>query len=141
MSAHALGPAAFDPAALHLLPLHQAPHHETTHTLLSTGQIWAAVAVVALITFVCRIAPFVLAHGRESGSLVQFLSRTMPLAVMIVLVAYTLAGASGPTPVTRWVPLLAGIAVTAGAHLWRRSVALSLIAGTATYVAASLLLS
>ena len=62
----------------------------------------------------------------------------MPLGVMIVLVAYTLDGV-GADPAT-WAPAAAGIASTAALHLWRRTIGLSLIGGTAVYVVASLAL-
>lgn len=107
--------------------------------MLTTAQTAVAVAVVAVITFVCRLAPFVAARGREDSPLLAFLARTMPLGVMIVLVAYTLGSVS--TAPSSWVPPVAGIAVTAAAHLWRGAIALSLVAGTATYVVASLLLA
>lgn len=107
--------------------------------MLTNSQIAVAVVVVAIITFSCRIAPFVLMRGREQSPLIAFLARTMPLGVMIVLVAYTLDDVT--TAPATWVPTLAGIASTAGLHLWRRSIGLSLVGGTAVYVAASLLLA
>ena len=55
-----------------------------------------------------------------------------------MLVAYTLDDV-GPAPAT-WLPALAGIGTTAGLHLWRRSIGLSLIGGTGIYVIVSLLL-
>ena len=39
-----------------------------------------------------------------------------------------------------WLPAAAGIGATAGLHLWRHSIGLSLIGGTGVYVALSLLL-
>ncbi|MBW3068662.1 MULTISPECIES: AzlD domain-containing protein [unclassified Actinomyces] len=107
--------------------------------MLTDPQLAGAVAAVAAITFACRVAPFVLLRGRGRMPLVGFLGDAMPLGVMIVLVAYTLDGVTG-APAT-WLPALAGIGTTAGLHLWRRSLGLSLIGGTAVYVAASLLLS
>ena len=106
--------------------------------MLTNSQIAVAVVVVTVITFVCRIVPFALLRGRQDSALLAFLSRAMPLGVMIVLVAYTLAGVSpAPSP---WLPGAGGIGATAGLHLWRRSIGLSLIGGTGVYVALSLLL-
>ena len=106
--------------------------------MLTNPQIAVAVVVVAAITFACRIAPFALLRGRRAGPLLGFLSATMPLGVMIVLVAYTLDGVSADP--TTWAPAAAGIASTAALHLWRRTIGLSLIGGTAVYVVASLAL-
>lgn len=107
--------------------------------MLTNSQVAVAVVVVAIITFACRIAPFALMRGRERSPLIAFLARTMPLCVMIVLVAYTLDDVT--TAPATWVPALAGITSTAGLHLWRRSIGLSLVGGTAVYVVASLLLA
>ena len=106
--------------------------------MLTNSQIAVAVVVVTVITFVCRIVPFALLRGRQDSALLAFLSRAMPLGVMIVLVAYTLDGVS-LSPST-WLPAAGGIGTTAGLPLWRRSIGLSLIGGTGVYVALSLLL-
>ena len=105
--------------------------------MLTDPQIAVAVAVVAAITFACRIAPFALLRGRRNSPLLGFLSAAMPLGVMIVLVAYTLDSAAPTT----WLPAVVGIGTTAGLHLWRRSIGLSLIGGTGVYILASILLS
>ena len=55
--------------------------------MLTDPRIAVAVVVVAVITFVCRVAPFALLRGRSRSPLVDFLASTMPLGVMIVLVA------------------------------------------------------
>ncbi|MBO3723544.1 AzlD domain-containing protein [Actinomyces bowdenii] len=107
--------------------------------MLSDPQIAVAVAVVALITFACRILPFALLRGRRRSPLLEFLSHAMPLGVMVVLVAYTLSGVSAAP--ASWAPAVCGIGATAGLHLWRGSIALSLIGGTGAYVALSLLLA
>lgn len=107
--------------------------------MLSNSEIAVAVAICAAITFACRITPFVLLRGRESSPLLSFLSSAMPLGVMLVLVAYTV-GEMSSSP-SAWAPAVVGIATTAVLHLWRRSIALSLVGGTAVYVGASLLLA
>ncbi|MDO4900962.1 branched-chain amino acid transporter permease [Actinomyces sp.] len=107
--------------------------------MLTNPQLALAVVLVAAITFACRITPFVLLRDRDRMPLLGFLGSAMPLGVMIVLVAYTLDGVCA-APST-WLPALAGIGATAGLHLWRRAMGLSLIGGTAVYVAASLLIA
>ncbi|MDO4243835.1 MAG: AzlD domain-containing protein [Actinomyces sp.] len=107
--------------------------------MLNPAQVLIALVVVAAITYACRIAPFALLRGRGRSPLLSFLSTAMPLGVMIVLVAYTV-GQVSLDPAT-WLPPATGIGATAGLHLWRRSIALSLIGGTAVYVAVSLLMT
>ena len=104
----------------------------------SNPQIGLAVIVVAVITYICRAAPFVLLRRKQDAPLLTFLPRAMPLGVMVVLIAYTV-GEVGPAP-SSWLPPLVGIGTTAGLHLWRGSMALSLVGGTAAYVAVGLLL-
>ena len=50
--------------------------------------------------------------------------------------AYTLDSAAPAT----WLPAVVGIGKTAGLHLWRRSIGLSLIGGTGVYILTSILL-
>lgn len=104
----------------------------------SNPQIGLAVIVVAVITYICRAAPFVLLRRKQDAPLLTFLTRAMPLGVMVVLIAYTV-GEVGLAP-SSWLPPLVGIGMTAGLHLWRGSMALSLVGGTAAYVAVGLLL-
>ena len=47
--------------------------------MLTNSQIAVAVVVVTVITFVCRIVPFVLLRGRQDSAVLAFLSRAMPL--------------------------------------------------------------
>jgi branched chain amino acid efflux pump len=64
-----------------------------------------------------------------------YLATHVPAGMMLILVAHTLAGAAaaaaGPRPVAA---LLIATAVTAGLHLWRRNLVLSILAGTGVHV-------
>ena len=74
----------------------------------------------------------------------------LQIAVAVVVVAlitfacriapFALLRGRGTTPAA-WLRAVAGIAATAGLHLWRRAIGLSLIGGTGTYVVISLLLT
>lgn len=98
-----------------------------------------AVAVSAGVTWALRAAPFaVLAPLRQSQAL-AFVGLHMPVGIMLILALYTLrdveiaqAGSS--------IPALVGVAATAGAHLWRRNMTLSIFAGTGAFVALSALM-
>ncbi len=68
------------------------------------------------------------------GGVVGALGRRLPAGVMIILVVYLLKDVSLSAP-TFGAVHLAPVAVTAGAHLWRRSMLLCMAAGTATYAA------
>ena len=64
---------------------------------------------------------------------VQYLGKALPLATFALLIVYCLKDteiAAAP----HGLPELASIAVTVAAHLWRRSMLLSIVAGTACYM-------
>jgi branched-subunit amino acid transport protein AzlD len=89
----------------------------------------AAILVSAAVTWSLRGLPFALLAPLRASRLVRYLGVHMPAGVMTVLVAYTVMSLDGST-----VALGAALAVTAGLQLWRRNLALSMLAGTVTYV-------
>lgn len=108
---------------------------DTTYVLIS-------LLVMGSVTVALRWAPFAFIRVLRGSELVRFLGVTMPVGVMVALVAYTLvdrmglvgdAGAGSGDPGGWWAAPVA-LAVTIGLHLWRHSAALSILAGTAVYV-------
>jgi branched-subunit amino acid transport protein AzlD len=95
----------------------------------AVSSLVAAVVVSAAVTWALRALPFAILVPLRSSALVRYLGRHMPTGVMTVLVVYTVTALHGPL-------LAAAIAVamTVGLHLWRRNVALSMLAGTIVYV-------
>lgn len=89
----------------------------------------AAILVSAAVTWALRALPFALLAPLRASALVRYLGAHMPAGVMTVLVVYTLTTLDGPP-----VALIVALAVTAGLHLWRRNIALSMLAGTTFYV-------
>ena len=101
---------------------------------MSNTYLYSALAVMALVTAALRFLPFLLfGGGRKTPKTVEKLSRTLPSAVMAMLVVYCLRGV-GFAALKDWLPALVGVAVTAGLHVWRRSTLLSIVAGTAAYM-------
>lgn len=92
------------------------------------------VGVSAAVTWALRALPFVVLAPMRHSAVVRHLSVHMPVGVMVMLAVYTLRGAPGETGTELWF-LTVGVAVTAGLHLWRRQALLSILVGTATYVA------
>ena len=88
----------------------------------------AAILVSAAVTWALRGLPFALLAPLRSSALVRYLGVHMPAGVMTVLVVYTVTTLDGSV-----VALVAALAVTVGLHLWRRNVALSMLAGTTVY--------
>ncbi|WP_127128136.1 branched-chain amino acid transporter permease [Georgenia sp. SYP-B2076] len=105
----------------------------------SAAQTLLTLLVIFAVTYALRLAPFLALRRVRESPVVAYLGRTMPLGVMAVLVIYTLS-AVDLTAAPHGLPEAAGILVTAGLHLWRRNAMLSIVAGTAAYMAALALL-
>ena len=93
------------------------------------------ILAVTLGTQITRWLPFLLFPERKDPpGVVLYLGRVLPPAMMGLLVVYSLrstdllGGSHG-------IPETIAVAVTAGLHLWRRNTLLSILAGTACYMA------
>ena len=102
---------------------------------LDTIQSLISVLMVALATQITRWTPFLLFSGeRKLPRVVEDLGKLLPPAMMGLLVVYSLRSVdilSG----SHGLPEAIAVAVTALLHLWRRSTLLSILAGTACYMA------
>ncbi|HET8992305.1 MULTISPECIES: branched-chain amino acid transporter permease [unclassified Rhodococcus (in: high G+C Gram-positive bacteria)] len=97
------------------------------------GYVLGALLVMFVVTVALRAAPFVALSALKHSAVVDFLGRTMPVGVMIILVMYTLRDVGATT----WLPATIGLSGTIAMHLWRRNAALSTVAGTGLYLVAS----
>ena len=100
---------------------------------IDVGRSILIIAVCALCTFLERFLPFAIFGRREVPSLVKYLGKILPMAVIAALVIYCLRGTSFSAP-SGFVPPLAAAAVTALLHLWRGNTLLSVAGGTAVYM-------
>lgn len=97
-------------------------------------QLLLTVVIVAAVTALTRFMPFWLfPAGREAPAFVTWLGRRLPQAVMVMLLVYCLKDVS-LAEAPYGLPALIGVAVTAGLHLWRRQMMLSIAGGTAMYM-------
>ena len=102
--------------------------------MLSTGAAIAAIAVMAIVTFLTRALPFLLFdRGESPPKIVLYLGRVLPPAIIAMLIIYCLRGVSFATP-GGWVPQLLCVAVVAGLHLWKHNNLLSIFGGTVLYM-------
>lgn len=99
------------------------------------GYVFAALLVMFVVTVALRAAPFLAVSALKGSAVVDFLGRTMPAGVMVILVMFTLRDVGAET----WLPATVGLTGTIGVHLWRRNAALSTVVGTALYLAVSAL--
>ena len=102
--------------------------------MLSTGAAIAAIAVMAIVTFLTRALAFLLFdRGESPPKIVLYLGRVLPPAIIAMLIIYCLRGVSFATP-GGWVPQLLCVAVVAGLHLWKHNNLLSIFGGTVLYM-------
>ena len=100
---------------------------------VTTGYILAAILVAAGITFLLRLLPFGLKKALAGSELLDALSHWIPLGAVALLAIYAVAKINYSSVETA-APYLAGLVVTVGAHLWRKNMVLSMVAGTVTCV-------
>lgn len=92
------------------------------------------IAVVALVTAGLRFLPFLLfGENRTTPSLVTYLGKVLPYAIMGMLVVYCLKGVT-LTAAPYGIPEALGCAVVALLHVWKRNTLLSIGAGTVCYM-------
>ncbi len=99
-----------------------------------------AVLLAAAITWGLRAAPFALLAPLRDSALLADLGRWMPPGIMLVLVVHTL-GDVDLASLTSAGPVALALAVTAGLHLWRGNLTLSIFAGTVVHVLLASLLA
>ncbi len=96
---------------------------------VTLAMVAAVIIPIGVITVALRALPFSFLKFFQGNNLVVLLGRMMPVGVMVVLVIYSLIGQEVP-----WAALV-GVGVTLGLHAWRRNSGLSIIGGTAAYMA------
>lgn len=91
--------------------------------------LWYAVAVMALVTAGLRFLPFAVFPGGKTPKIIEKLGKSLPYAIMGMLVVYCLKGTSFASP-AGFLPPLISCAVVALLHIWKRNTLLSILAGT-----------
>ena len=98
--------------------------------------VLSAIAVSAAVTWALRAAPFAMLAPLRHSALMAHVGERMPVGMMVILAAYTLRD-TDPAALASAGPAVLALALTAGLHLWRGSMTLSIFAGTAAYVLAT----
>ena len=98
------------------------------------SHIFAVLLIAGGITFLLRALPFLLfGHGERMSPQLLFIGRTLPVAVIAVLIVYCLKNVIFTSFSGLW-PQLVGIIVTALLHLWKRNNLISIAGGTIIYM-------
>lgn len=92
------------------------------------------IGLCSLATLITRFLPFlVFSPSRPTPRYIQYLGKALPAAIFGMLVVYCLKDVSFLTG-DHGLPQLIAIAVTAGIHLWKKQMLLSVAGGTACYM-------
>lgn len=92
------------------------------------------IAMVVLGTVLTRFLPFLcFPSGKPTPKIIRYLGKVLPSAVFGLLVIYCVKDVS-LTADTHAIPEIIAIAVTAGLHLWKKNMFLSIAAGTVLYM-------
>ena len=101
---------------------------------MNTVHSLALVAVIAAVTLLTRLLPFLLFGGKgEPPRLILELGRALPCAVMGMLVVYCLRSVD-LTAAPYGAPEAIAAALCVGLHVWRRNTLLSIAGSTAVYM-------
>ena len=101
---------------------------------MNMTQILLTIAVVSLGTILTRFLPFLIfPAGKPTPKYIQYLGKVLPSAVFGLLVVYCLKNVSLSSG-SHGLPEAIAIAVTAGLHLWKKQMLLSIAGGTVCYM-------
>ena len=91
------------------------------------------IAVMAIVTMLTRLLPF-LVFGKQTPRYVAYLGKVLPPAIIGMLVIYCLKDIS-PAVRPFGIPEGAAVACVVLAQVWKRNSLISILAGTAAYMA------
>ena len=101
---------------------------------LTPMQAVASIAVMAGVTFLTRLLPFLLFdRGGHPPKIVLYLGRVLPPAIIMMLIVYCLRNVSF-TGGSHGIPELLCVAVDAGLHWWKGNNLLSIFSATVLYM-------
>lgn len=102
--------------------------------MTDSGYVLSVIVLMAAVTLALRALPFLAGRWLRRHALVRKLGDGLPLSIMVLLLADSIAGQVRGNPAGPWQELLAVAAVVL--LQWRtRQTLLSIVAGTALYVA------
>ena len=95
---------------------------------------WLLIAVIALVTAMLRFLPFaIFRDGKKTPKIIEKLGRTLPTAIMAMLVVYCLKDISF-SDFSGFLPALVSGIIVILLHLWKRNTLVSTILGTICYM-------
>lgn len=99
-----------------------------------------AIAVMAGVTFLTRVLPFLLFdRGEKPPKGVLYLGRVLPPAVIAMLIVYCLRNSRfvpslDMAALAAWAPQVIAVLAVVALHLWKRNNLVSIFGGTILYM-------
>ena len=101
---------------------------------MSLSEQIITIAICVLGTMLTRFLPFlVFSSKKPTPKYIDYLGKALPCAVFGMLVVYCLKSVSLFSG-SHGIPELIAIAITAGLHLWKKQMLLSIAGGTIVYM-------
>lgn len=92
------------------------------------------IAVVSICTILLRALPFLVFGGKkEVPDTIKYLGKTLPPAIMAVLVVYCLRNTSFLDG-NHGIPEIVSVLVVTALHIWKKNILLSIGLGTVCYM-------
>ena len=102
--------------------------------VMSTTQLVITIAILTSGTVITRFLPFLIfGENRPTPKFIEYLGKALPSAIFAMLIVYCFKDVSLLSG-NHGLPAFIAIAVTAGIHLWKRSMMLSMLVGTVVYM-------
>lgn len=102
--------------------------------MLNLQQAMVTIIVIALVTFLTRVLPFLIFPGnKKTPAFVVYLGRVLPFAVMGMLVVYCLKSIN-LFAAPFGLPELISVALVILLHKWKHNLLLSIVGGTVLYM-------
>ena len=97
-------------------------------------QVLAAVAVMALVTFLLRFLPFLMFGGkRKTPEYIKYLGNVLPFSIMAMLVVYCIRELNFVSA-ANFVPQIISCLIVVLLYLWKRNTLVSIVVGTGCYM-------
>ncbi len=91
------------------------------------------IVVVAIVTALLRILPFLIFTGKKTPAFIVYLGKVLPFAIIGMLVVYCLKGVSVIQYPFGLPELIAG-GIVALIHIWKKNTLISVAVGTVSYM-------
>ena len=100
---------------------------------MSTAQQIITIGICALATILTRFLPFIIFKDGKTPKYIQYLGKVLPAAIFAMLVVYCLKDVN-VIKGNHGIPELVALITTAGLHLLKRNMFISIIGGTLLYI-------